>query len=111
MDGHAAEDQVYIVKRLHKSLLRRPAIDKLGLVRRISAVVGTDSTPSVQFPDLFKGLGKLQGDYQIQLQEAAMQYVFLTPRCVTIPLMKAVKRELQCMEDLGVIAEVHKPTD
>ena len=54
IDSHAAEEQVYVVKGLHKCLLGRPAIDKLGLVRRISVVDGTDRSPAELFPDLLK---------------------------------------------------------
>lgn len=110
-EGHTTEEDIYVVKKLHQPLLRRPAIDKLRLVSRILSVDQAGQTPAVQFPKLFEGLGKLQGDYRIQLQEGAKPYALSTPRRVPIPLMKSVEQELRRMEDLGVIAKVHEPTE
>ena len=64
-----------------------------------------------QFPALFQGLGKLQGDYTIQLQVGARPFAQSTPRRVAIPLLKSVKKELQRMENLGVVAKVTEPTE
>lgn len=112
-DESIAEEQIYVVKGLHKPLLGRPAIDKLRLVSRISAVDQTDQdqTPADKLPKLFEGLSRLQGEYWIELQERAEPYALSTPRRVAIPLMKSVEQELQRMEDLGVIAKVHEPTE
>ncbi len=105
------EEEVYVVRGLHKPLLGRPAIDKLSLVSRISSVDQSNQTPMDKFPNLFKGLGKLQGDYTIQLKEGAKPYALSTPRPVAIPLTKPVRQELQRMEALGVIAKVQEPTE
>ena len=51
------------------------------------------------------------GDYGIHLREDAVQFVLSMQRRVSIPLMDAVKRELQSMEDLQVIRCVDTPTD
>jgi len=77
----------------------------------VAALTGKEPTPVDQFPGLFQGLGKLQGDYTIKLQEGAKPFAISTPRRVAIPLLKPVKQELQRMEDLGVIARVNEPTD
>ena len=73
--------RVYVVERLNKPLLGRPAIEKLGLLMHIGAI-DQDTSPRViqQFPLLFKGLGKLQGEYKIKLQKGA------TPFALTCPL-------------------------
>ena len=105
------EEEIYVVKGLHKPLLGRPAINKLRLVSQISSVNQTDQTPVNKFPKLFEGLGRFQGEYQIQMREGAKPYAPSTPRRVAIPLIKSVEQELQCMEDLGVIAKVHEPTE
>ena len=110
-EGHTAEEEIYVAKKLHHPLIGRPAIHKLGLVSRISSVDQASQTPAVQFPKLFEGLGKLQGDYRIQLQEGAKPYALSALRQVPIPLMKSVEQELRRMEDLGVIAKVHEPTE
>ena len=64
-----------------------------------------------QFPSLFQGLGKLEGEYTIQLQDGAKPFVLSTPHRVAIPLFEPVKQELQRMENLGVIAKVEQPTE
>ena len=103
-----------MVKGLHKPLLGRPAIDKLRLVSRVSSINHANQSPMnpmEKFPNLFKGLGKLQDDYKIQLKEGAKPYALSTPQRVAILLMKPVKQELQRMEALGVIAKVQDPTE
>ena len=73
----------------------------------------TDSSKEVvqDFPQLLRGLGKFDSEYTIQLEEGAKPFALITPRQVPIPLMKAVKKELERMEELGVIARVTEPTD
>ena len=113
-DEHNEDEEIYVVKGLHKPLLGRPAIDKLRLVSRVSSINHANQSPMdpmEKFPNLFKGLGKLQGDYKIQLKEGAKPYALSTPRRVAIPLMKPVEQELQRMEALGVIAKVQEPTE
>ena len=105
-----AEEEIYVVKRLHTPLLGRPAIDQLGLLARVGTVDRCHQSPKQQFPQLFEGLGKLQGDYNIELEPEAKPYVLSTPRRVAIPLRKAVEQELRRMEALGVIAKVNEPT-
>ena len=91
---HEVDEEIYVVKGLHKALLGRPAIEQLGLVARVGTVEGKTWSPKQQFPELFEGLGKLQGDYKIELEPGAKPYALSTPRRVAIPLMKAVKGEL-----------------
>ena len=105
------QEKVYVVKGLTKPLLGRPAIEGLSLVQCVAALCEKELNPVEQFPHLFQGLGKLQGDYTIKLQEDAKPFAISTPRRVAIPLLKPVKQELQRMEELGVIAKVKEPTN
>ena len=100
------EQELYVVDKLHKQLLGRPALKVVTLVQTIK---GSES-PVDRFPQLFKGLGKLEGEYSIQLEEGAVPYALPVPRRVAIPLRKAVKAELRRMEKLGVITRVRQPT-
>ena len=106
-----AKEDVYVVEGLNRPLLGRPAIEALGVVARLATVDKQELRPATQFPALFHGLSKLQGEYTIQLQEGAKPFALSTPRRVAIPLLKAVKQELQRMEELGVIAKVEAPTE
>ena len=101
---------VYVVKNLHKQLLGRPAIEELGLVVQTGAVL-TVQGPAAEFPQLFKGLGKLNHPYSIKLQPDAIPFFQCIVRRVVIPLMQSVKEELERMERLGVITKVEQPTD
>ena len=105
--------EVHVVKGLTKPLLGRPAIEGLSLLQCVAALCEKKLNPFEQFPHLFQGLGRLQGDYiyTIKLQEDAKPFAISTPRRVAIPLLKPVKQELQRMEELGVIAKVKEPTD
>ena len=68
-------------------------------------------SPREEFPSLFQGLGKLEGDYKIELRDDAEPFSLSTPRRVAIPLLKSVQRELDRMEKMGVIAKVNQPTE
>ena len=87
--------KLYIVKNVHVPLLRCPAIESLEILTRI----GTLQTR--RFPKLFQGLGKLDGDYHITVKPGATPYSLDTPRRVPIPLMEAVKAELDKIEKQG----------
>lgn len=105
-----ARQEIYVVKGLHKPLLGQPAIEALHLVARVGAIQEGNRLEK-QFPSLFKGLGKLSGEYTIKLKEGAKPFALMTPRRVAIPLLPAVKKELKRMEELGVITRVEEPTE
>ena len=65
------EQQLFVVENLHKHLLGRPAIEALDLVVRVGAVIDSMRDPGSRYPSLFQGLGKLEGEYTIQLEEGA----------------------------------------
>ena len=66
--------------------------------------------PVEQNPQLFTGLGKFPGLCTIKLsEETAKPFSLHVPRWVAVPLLDAVKQELSCTEQLGVIAPVLEP--
>ena len=101
LSNRQTEQELYVVKDLQRPLLRQPGIDlealsyclKWGVPRRLLN----------QRYKLFKGLGKLSGEYWIKLREGAKPFTLSTPRRVAIPLLPAVKKELNQMEQLEVI--------
>ena len=105
------DQEVFVVGKLRRPLVGRPAIEALDLMKHIKAVQDPKMSLIDQFPDLFRGLGKLEGEYTIKLQEGAKPFALTVPRRVAVPLMKPVKEELEGMEQLGVIARVSQPTD
>ena len=111
--GAVVDEDIYIISGQRRSLLSRRAGETLNLVK----LVAVDSVETADYykdknPTLFGGFGrKYGGDYSIQLREDAVPFALSTPQRVSIPLMGAVKRELQGMEDLQVIRRVDTPTD
>ena len=60
LGDRTADTDVYVAKRLTKSLLGRSAILDLLLIKRIAAVDHSSQlSPKDEFPSLFEGLGKL----------------------------------------------------
>ncbi len=110
LNGKRVDQEVYVVEKLHKNLLGQPAIEGLGLIARVGNVKEKNKYPIAEHPHLFEGLGKLKGEYTIQLDEGAKPFALYTPRRVAIPLFQPVKEELERMEKLGVIEKVTEPT-
>ncbi|PFX25529.1 Transposon Tf2-9 polyprotein [Stylophora pistillata] len=115
-------------QRASKLLLVIPAIRSFGLIHeipgtcRVNPVEHTRS-PDVpprldvkenivkQYPMLFQGLGKLEGEYTIRLKDGVTLFCLTTPRQVPLPLVKKVRLELQRMLQLDVIEPLDEPTD
>ena len=93
------QQEVYVIRGLHKVLLGQPAIEALGEPVNSSNIVK-------QYPELFQGLGRLKDNYKIQLHSEAKPFGLTTPRQVAVPLLPKVKAELERMEKLGLISEV-----
>ena len=70
------EQQLYVTEGLHRPLLGRSAIE---LVQRVQGVQTGKLNQVQQFLSLFQGLGKLQGEYSIKLQEGAKPYALTIP--------------------------------
>ena len=111
-EGRSCKQPIYVIKDLKNNLriLGLPAITALQLLTKVDSV----QTKNVQqsFLKLFRGLGTLKGDYQMQLKPDAKPYALYTARNVPIPcpLRGKVKKELERMEKLGVISKVDQPT-
>ena len=127
-------EKVYVVDKATKLLLGAPAIRKLGLIRdipgsftikAIRSMKKSDETtqPPVEvsfeseadvkqcFPNLWSGLGKLDGDQHIEVTEDAKPFSQNVPRRVPVPLLGKVEAELEKMVKLDVIEPVDTPTN
>ena len=101
---------IYVVEGMHKALLGKPAIDELHLISRVESVKGSIDYRA-EYPDLFHGLGKMEGPYKIALKDDAKPFTINVTRRVALPLMDKTKKELRRMEDAGLIVRVEQPTD
>lgn len=104
------QQTVYVVSRLHSVLLGLPAIEALGVIKFVDLVTPKQSVEAC-YPHLFRGLGAMAGEYQINLKPNSVPFAIHTARRVPLPLRNAVKQELERMERNGVIRKVNEPTD
>ena len=106
-------EDIFIVKDLQSPLEDRPAIESLNLVtHNIEPSVTTDKPKTKdlvikEFPSFFSQFGRLQGlilSYQAERTSGPLS--LNSPRQVAITLLCQVKKELERMENLGVISLV-----
>ena len=62
-----------------------------------------------KFPAVFDGTGKLDGPNHLEIESDAILVVH-PPRKVSIALKPQLKKELQRLHDLGILATVTEPT-
>ena len=99
------------MKDLHVQLVGFPAINALSLVAKVCDMTISKETVLTRFPQLFSGLGRLYGEYDIKLNSSATPFALLTRRRIPLPLMDQVKAELTRMENQQIISKVEGPTD
>eukprot|EP00731_Ephydatia_muelleri_P009037 Em0004g1375a len=111
--GGVTSEEMYVVRGLQTPLIGLPAIKALGLVVRVCATESGDYATRIlhSYPDLFTGLGTLGEEYKICLRPHAQPFALYTPWRVALPLMNAVKEELERMVELGVIRPVQEATE
>ena len=63
-----------------------------------------------QFPDLFKGLGTMKGQYTIKLKPGATPFALYIPRSISLLLRDKVQAEFKKMEQMGIISKVQTLT-
>ena len=77
--GSTVKEQIYVVRGLRKALIGRPAITVLQLLCRVNKVDSIKQKVVSRFPQLFKGLGTIEGEYNIMLKQDAIPYALSTP--------------------------------
>lgn len=88
--------EIFVVTGACLALLGHPAIETLKIVQKVNAVEAEEVKE--KFPNLFKGLGKLDGPDYLKLKPDAKPHAITTPRRVPVPLLSKVKEELSWME-------------
>ena len=80
------QQEIFVVQNLSRNLLGRPASAALKLAVTVGAIF--DNTGPIQFfPKLFQGLGKLEGEYVIELKDNHKPFAISVPRRVAVPLL------------------------
>ena len=111
----------HIVKQDLTPLLCRTTCEKMNLVKILDADINVthneriDVSPNVtsdpilsEFTDIFAGVGCLEGNYSIQVDDGFRPVVH-PPRKVPVPLRDTLKSELDNMVKNGILAKVTEP--
>ena len=110
----------YVVRLKSQALLSLETSLKLGLIT-LSELVGIHSIQQAQhnkntdvlldkYDDVFKGLGCVEGEYDIKLDEN-VQPTIQPPRKVPLSIKPKLKKKLDTLISRGIISPVDHPTD
>ncbi|KAL1277849.1 hypothetical protein QQF64_024522 [Cirrhinus molitorella] len=98
-----------IIKNDAPAILGHAACQKMGMVKRLYQVEKNEDILK-DFEDLFIGLGCLSGEHRIKIN-TEIRPVVHAPRRIPVALRDRVIKELQRMEEMGVIAKQAEPTE
>ena len=109
------DTEYYVVETPGPVILGLPTSRDLNLVTLYCAVtkgVTINSTDDLKraYPDRFQGIGNFEGHFHITTDPDVTPVVHAPRRC-PIALKDEIERELDSMEEMGVISRVSKPTD
>jgi hypothetical protein len=100
--------QFHIVVPDATPILGLPACQQLNLVRRVDEISTLD--PMSEYPDVFQGLGRIPGEYHIELDPTITPVIHPTRR-IPLSLQPKLKAQLKAMEEAGIICKRDEPTD
>ncbi len=103
-----AKMDIYVIRGLTNNLLGLPGIKSLHLLEKLCEV--NDESIMDQYSKVFTGLGNVGNEYVIKLRENVTPYALHAPRNIPIPLREKVQKELENMEQMGIIRKISEPT-
>ena len=101
--GHKHQVLFQVVDGSYTPLLGRESCEQVGLEQRISTI-GSKGILD-EFPEVFQGLGCLSGKYHISV-DPSVQPVVHPPRRIPHSKRDPLKKELDRMENVGIIEKV-----
>jgi hypothetical protein len=107
------EAEFFIVKAPNsKALIGLPTCQNLKLISINLVNEVQEKKPDIieEYNDVFTGLGLVEGDYHIELQENATPTI-QPPRKVPLSLIPKLKETLDNLTKSGVISKLDRPTD
>ena len=108
----------YVIKQKAKTILGAKTSENIGLVQKMFTLEPSDTAAkinrkidlTVQYKDVFEGIGCLPGKHKMHLDKK-VQPVVHPPRKIPIKLKEKVKEELNRMEREQIIVRETEPTD
>ena len=87
--------EIYVVKVLERPLLNRYASQSLNLINKVDAISSEEYKNNIvnQYPDLFKGLGEIVGEYKINLVENLTPFASHNTKKGTPPIVIKNKKK------------------
>ena len=101
--------QFLVVPEGRKAVLGGESCLKLQLVKKVNSVQAAKFNIE-EYSDVFQGLGCLEGEHKINIDESVHPVVH-SPRRVPEPIRDKVIEELHRMESEGIIFRVDEPTE
>lgn len=109
--GNCVKEDIFVVKGLVEPLLGQSAIRNLSLLTGVNSVGIMSPEWISRYPELFKGLGKLNNKCHISVKESVEPVAVSAPRRVAAARLGPLKKELERMTKMGVINKVESPTE
>ena len=115
-NGQISNEEFYIVDTNSSPILGLQTCLKLNLIKLVlsnTCSLNTSLTKEQilgKYSDVFTGIGKLPGEFEIHLHDKVTPVVH-PPRRVPVAIRDKLKAELDRMENLGIITKVTEPTD
>ena len=88
----SSTQNVYVLRDVHQPLFGCDAIDSLDIIKHLNAVDA--NSPRHEYSDLFKGLGRMSGEYTLRLRQDAKPFALFPPHRVPVNLLSHLKNEL-----------------
>ena len=119
-NGKVYQVEFTVLKQECTPLLGSETIQEMDLIQVrfeniLSIGVSSEGKPLTKesliakFPDVFNGTGKLDGQYNLEIEADAVPVVH-PPRKVPIAIKPQLKEELERLHNLGILAPVVEPT-
>ena len=100
-----------IVAKEGISIIGAEDSEKVGLVARVyQTITNVKEQVAAKYPELFTGVGCLPVKHKIQLEENATPVIRPARRCPA-HIKDELKKELERLEEQGIITKVQEPTD
>lgn len=110
--GKLYDTWAYIMPDQKTPLLARHLALEMGLIKLDPEVfsVSQENLPEQQFPEIFRGLGRMNDEYTMRLSEGARPYAVAQSRGVSVPLLRPTKAVIDELLELDAIETVTGPT-